>query len=67
MIELKFKEDLYNFYNQPSTTVKMFKGMIYDLLKIRVEAQRLIYNGSPLLDESIAPTDGRVVLVLQLA
>jgi hypothetical protein len=66
MIELKFKESIYNFYIESGVTVKMLKCMIFDVLKVRIEAQRLIYMGSPLLDESIAPREGQIVLVLQL-
>ena len=67
MIEIKFKESIYNFYIESGVTVKMLKCMIFDVLKVRIEAQRLIYMGYPLLDESIAPREGMIVLVLQLA
>ena len=45
--------------------VSMLKQMIEEKLNIKIESQRLIYNGSPLIDFNL-PDNSIVHLILQL-
>ena len=61
---LKFKNERYQF--DGISTVKSLKYKIFDKLNIRPEAQRLICQGYPLVDEQVIHEDSVIYLILQL-
>ena len=55
----------YTFFMENNGPVSMLKQMIEEKLNIKIESQRLIYNGSPLIDFNL-PDNSIVHLILQL-
>jgi len=59
----------YSFYYEEPESVTSLKLRIADFLDVKKETLRLLYNGSPLMDESILdlPNKSIIHLVSQLA
>ena len=52
-IFIKTKDNKYVFSVDPTITVASLKNQISEILHIHKLQQRLIFNGSPMVDESI--------------
>lgn len=50
-IFIKTLENKYIFQVEPEYTISHLKYQIQDILHIKVEQQRLIFNGSPMVSE----------------
>ena len=61
-IYLKLK---YTFVMENNGSVPMLKELIEEKLNIKKESQRLIYNGSPIIDFNL-PDNSIVHLILQM-
>ena len=64
-MEIKYNDNTYHIHSINETGLYL-KIKISQLIKKPVESIRLIYNGYPVLNESILPNDAIVHCVLQL-